>query len=511
MCKLCHDAGVGQAEGHLTYHPEADRIYEDYDASAHGSSINSYTYVTGSTTDVKGSCSKCHTHEGGKLYKDVQGGYDELVAELSTNPAVENATDIQCGTCHDPHDPDQLLKPASGGFSAEYRTCDPSNERVCRDCHNVHAADNSINNEWANSAHGGHILQTIDSVTGRSSVTQTEGGAWMYYDYKTYSGGACTRCHTSTGFKNLATSPSTYNPANNDFSYLTSNQKEMLYCWACHTDSAGGLRDPGAFVNVAPYSAPVDRISAVPDINGSNQCMSCHSGRLNGQFIKDYGTITGKNFSTFSSHYLADGGILYRTIGYEYASLDYSNVIGFAHDKIGTTNGTDGNDGPCVGCHMVNDDGHADHTWEPLEKDGSDQVTDIQTYSNVCSKCHSSKATLISALNTRDVQYKTALAALDAQLQGKGIYFCENYPYFKTAASCGGGFYTAWPNKDTLGAAFNYFVLDHIPAAYVHNREYTRKLIYDSIDFLDNGAMDKSVEATLGGSGDAYDYLNGTR
>jgi hypothetical protein len=247
----------------------------------------------------------------------------------------------------------------------------------------------------------------------------------------------------------------------------------------------------------------------VPDLKGSNICMCCHSGRLNGQYIKDYGTIAGQNFGTFNSHYLADAGIVFRTIGYEFASLDYTNVIGFAHDRIGTTGGTDGDNGPCVGCHMLTDDDHPNHKLEPVEKDGSGAVTDIKVYTKVCSRCHGDKATLISTLNTRDTGFNDALDRLKTQLAGKGIYYGTAHPYFYSDAGLTTA-YTAWPDKDTLGAAFNYNMFQHIPKAYVHNREYTRKLIYDSIDFLDDGLLNNSVLTTIG-AGDAYDYLNGTR
>ncbi|MEW6601593.1 MAG: hypothetical protein AB1499_11550, partial [Nitrospirota bacterium] len=261
---------------------------------------------------------------------------------------------------------------------------------------------------------------------------------------------------------------------------------------------------------VAPYSVPADRIAAVPDINGSNICVSCHSGRVSGDYLKglNFATqVSGKNFGSFNSHYIADGGIMYRTLGYEFTGLDYSNAVSYVHPTIGSTGGTEGDNGPCVGCHMRSDESHS---FEVVDGDLG-AVTDIKSYTNVCSRCHGNKAALIVALNDRDAEYNAALAALESQLNVKGIYYCSSYPYFKTAAACAGGFFTAWPDIDTLGAAFNYNLLKNAPAAYVHNIEYTRKLIYDSIDFLDGGGLDKSVETTLGGSGDAYDYLNGTR
>jgi hypothetical protein len=616
ICGNCHKEDSYHAEEN----PEGDGIYEAYQSSPHAGPVSEEAYADGSTTDAQAKCSKCHTDEGARLYKEISGGYDELEAAAYSTDPVADVNAVQCRTCHDAHDTSKLLKPAGEGTSAEYETCtachqneddsyhgtnnpefdaadttrtiydthfdndatnniegyiiDKSSDRACSDCHNPHDANNGLNDEWANSAHGGHILQTID-VTGKADVAEKP---WMEYNWKGSDRQACHRCHTATGFKNYADASATYDPVNNVFAAATGVQKEMLYCWGCHTNNVGGLRSPGSYVSpryiagtatvvngsatvsgtgttwnstntpvgslfqvsgdstinivktintttqitlnsvyagasasnvnysISTYIVPTGR-SVDPGTEGSTICVSCHSGRQTGEFIKNYPVaLTGKNFGSFNSHYLAAGAIMFRTIGYEYTGLDYSNDISFIHDTIGTTGGSDGDNGPCVGCHMKTDESHS---FEVVEGDLG-AVTDIRAYTNVCSGCHGNKATLISTLNTRDTQYNAALSALDAQLQGKGIYWCVNYPYFKSAAACGGGFYTAWPDKDTLGAAFNYNLLKNIPAAYVHNREYTRKLIYDSIDFLDNGALDTSVEATLV-SGDAYDYLNGTR
>lgn len=51
--------------------------------------------------------------------------------------------------------------------------------------------------------------------------------------------------------------------------------------------------------------------------------------------------------------------------------------------------------------------------------------------------------------------------------------------------------------KNFMGAAFNFNLLEHDPGAYVHNRTYTKRLIYDSIDWLDDASMNNSVGTTL--------------
>jgi len=51
--------------------------------------------------------------------------------------------------------------------------------------------------------------------------------------------------------------------------------------------------------------------------------------------------------------------------------------------------------------------------------------------------------------------------------------------------------------KNTMGAAFNFNLLEHDPGAYVHNRMYVKRLIYDSIDWADDGVLNYSVGAML--------------
>lgn len=51
--------------------------------------------------------------------------------------------------------------------------------------------------------------------------------------------------------------------------------------------------------------------------------------------------------------------------------------------------------------------------------------------------------------------------------------------------------------KNNMGAAFNLGMFGIERAAYVHNRHYAKKLIYDSIDWLDDNQLNYSVGTTL--------------
>ncbi len=55
--------------------------------------------------------------------------------------------------------------------------------------------------------------------------------------------------------------------------------------------------------------------------------------------------------------------------------------------------------------------------------------------------------------------------------------------------------------KNNMGAAYNLNLFEHDPGAYVHNRMYVKRLVYDSIDWVDDGQMNYSVGATLNAVG----------
>ena len=431
----------------------------------------------------------------------------------------------------------------------------------CFDCHGHEAKANTqtasgtkpstIYTDWAKSAHAGHLLeQKIAAATG-SGTTQvdnvmnaktddTTGIAWTHYNWDNSTGIArgagdqdrktCQRCHTATGAANYLSSPSTYDAANNDFSHLsgwvkynsrsnptyttqTSPQNELLYCWGCHSNSAKGtLRTPGAIT--ANYTG---NPYTYPDLAGSNVCMSCHVGQETGGSIKANTDADG-TLNFINAHYLAAGGTLFGTTGYEYADKSYANPSYFKHDTIGSSAaaGT-GSNGPCAGCHMTTPNSHK---FTNVTKTAG-VITALT--STACITCHDgSHGTALQAgsadaatfLATEEHHYHAALDALAAALASKGIHFYAAYPYFFNGAGGTGGSYTTWAApygvakwKDTMGAAFNYNLLHHDPGGYAHNRMYAKRLIFDAIDFIDNGVLNGTISVT----GDAATYLGTTR
>lgn len=621
VCGKCHNDSF--PDGHLPYHPAGDHINEDYMTSPHATSIDPVVSAAvaaeakAAGVDVEAVCSRCHTDEGFRKYYGMvpsTSTHDEIVTALGTLSPVENADNVQCRTCHDPHTADNgdyTRLPASTvaaqNQSSEFNTCTAchqlnkadgtvqtdayhtaneqiitdthaavpgdvrqnsgvsevpilyvkkADENACSVCHNVHTASTTINEDYRESGHGDLL-----------------GDPWIHYNWKDLNSGstatgrqACQRCHTSTGFKNYVSDPLNYNPANNNFSELIygtgtgtpvdNGQMQALYCWACHSNTQVGiLRNPGAVTpSLVKQSTPapanpykyVDMLNAnitFPDIAGSNVCMSCHTGRETGGNVWN-ATGSFTNGSFVNSHYLTAGANVFGLSGFEYnvinAALDYANPAEYKHDVIGLAGapGT-GDKGPCVECHMQTP---RPHIFKPVEEDEiTGDITAVT--STVCINCHGDMNA--AELNEEKELYHDAMAAFEKQMNLRNFYFSPNNPYIFKApynpaytetgactaniavrnwqtggnqptpgwsgtACCFSGATctspaaipatvpgTAGTGKQNMGAAFNYNMLEHDPGAFVHNNYYAKRLIYDSIDWLDNNALDDTTRATL--------------
>jgi len=426
------------------------------------------------------SCQDCHTNTTphsilptsavcGTCHFDSNGKVPGHVFDISSNP---------CLSCHDPHSTvgsASTIGPhynnmTGAGYPASYVT----SRSDCSDCHFDSPANVAIRKDWAGSGHA-----------------DTAAAAWTSSDFKTISG--CAQCHTTTGF--IAYSSGKVTSA---WGAASDKTKEVLSCKGCHSNiGTGALRSN---LPVAPYAGDSYRN---PDLGtASNLCAKCHSGTQSGRSIKAQ-AAAGANFANLpfiGSHSSAAVGILFKSIGYEFGARDYSNGWHFKHDRIGINHfkayGFDtGSDGPCAGCHMSSPN---QHTFSPLAKDESGAVSAI--ISSSCAGCHTGAAYLDAArVNARINKYALTLLALQKVLEGKGIYYAEAAPYFFKSANNAspGNAVTNWGTADTMGAAFNFSLLRHEPGAYAHNMVYAKRLIYDSIDCLDNGALDNSVAATL--------------
>jgi hypothetical protein len=397
-------------------------------------------------------------------------------------------------------------------------------DTACTDCHDPHTANmnGSVNRQWKASGHGDFTSE-----------------AWKHYQWTAANRQACQRCHTATGAMNFLNDPANYDETQNVFSWLddpaTDRRSEVLYCYACHTDYQGGLRNPGAltiaYSNGASYQ--------YPNSAGSNICLNCHTGRVSGDSIKN-STASFDNTGFLNSHYLAAGGVVFAAIGYHFeengTERDYSIPADDHHDKIGMGVQTgDANfdavrhnytSGPCVSCHFGSTDPnhldsltrHSDntlsHTLSPLTRYAEDDLA----LNPICVNCHTARGEGSNAAitwlgddetaatlqgTTHKARYQAALEALRVQLAQSGFHFGPSHPYFfqtadnTASANAVRNWGDATTGKPNMGAAFNYNLLIHDPGGVAHNRRYTRRLIYDAIDWLDDGVLNYSVNETL--------------
>ena len=374
-------------------------------------------------------------------------------------------------------------------------------ERSYRDCHNVHEASNDINDQWVNSGHAGEL--GLIKASANASIVQSildagvsfgTGGAFVIIDFKQSFMAACQRCHTSTGAMNYLDNPGS--PAANDFSHLTGEQRELIYCWACHSDNSGGLREPGPIVS--GYSdAPA---YTFPDVSGSNICLVCHIGRSSGLTIRnmsaDFSSVAFEN-----SHYLAAGGILFKDshLGYEFSGENYANIFYFEHDVIGVMETESiGEEGPCVGCHMT---AAQSHLFSPIEESTLVAGAVSAVTSPICAPCHDPNGGMSAArLSDERENYEAALQALDAVLRANSLFYAGNNPYiFDSPTGVAvidwyrNGSINEQDARSNMGAAFNLVLLRHEPGAYVHNSWYTKMIIFDAIDWLDDNNLDGTI------------------
>jgi hypothetical protein len=386
----------------------------------------------------------------------------------------------------------------------------------CRTCHNPHDTSTaiSISRQWAKSGHG-----------------RVQDNARVAYDFKTRGTYEpvnltfqlnCVRCHTTTGYigfvssgftvqkpfagpgypvvQNLPTTSST-NP-----NISPDRHKEVTGCNACHDNGQGSaynfaLRGVAPFVAYFNYSSPTKLGQTVkinnsplyfPDAGTSNICVPCHGGRATGRLI----TAAAAKFLNFSSiaklsaHLYVGAATLYKESGYEFDGRSYDNPANFAHDRIGQGNYMNtGTRGPCITCHMNSD---RSHSFLPVSLDDPTHRNITAITSRTCSHCHDGSSAI--AWTPQDLQNKkaglaAALAALNALLTRDGL------------TGTNWAAVPAFPGKkngaNNMGAAFNADLLKNDGGAFAHNDTYVKRLIYDSIDWLNNGVMDNDTETAI--------------
>lgn len=441
----------------------------------------------------------------------------------------------------------------STGKHANYVATNYKN--YCRKCHNPHdpTTAREMRQQWARSGHG-------DTVSGARTIIDFKVRGNSVPAKDTFSS-ICVRCHTSTGyisyvksgFSDVRALPDsdgvrgdTAASPNPRTTYLDTS-REATNCDVCHDDGRSGDGSaysyktravPQVFTYYNYSSTPLHQTVwdvkyqvTFPDLGVSNICVVCHSGREIGLIIK-IASARGMDFSNqsrISAHDRVAASTMYGQSGFHFYSsaLKYKTPVYFQHNKIGTAFSNPayagGSSGPCVGCHMKNNRSH--YYLPVVETDGV--ITAIPSDEQVCSRCHNSSNPhsapwTAATLGEKKEGLKAALAALQqlvlrpgqdpANALGTYKAATDSISYGKTqwTSAFGSGIVpgsgsplaagaadSVTAGAYTMGAAFNYEMLLGDPGAYAHNSLYVRRLIFDSIDWLYDGAMNQNTKTAL--------------
>lgn len=390
----------------------------------------------------------------------------------------------------------QVKNPCFDCHGHEYKT----NTRALAD---QPARGETIFTQWGRSGHAGKILTQkvaaaasaadrttaqVDAVM-KAGVTEASGAAWIHYDWDNSTGSAddrktCQMCHTSTGISNYLNSlknSTTYDPANNNFTHLsgwtnsnkTSPQNELLYCWGCHDNAGRGtLRQTGSATLTPTFLIGGQRVT-ISNVGNSAVCIVCHGGRGSASEA----ALTDTRSSRFNGHHAPTAGVMFAAqthIAFEYAGQNYINPA-FQHDKINAAT-----DGPCVSCHMSGEN----HTFAAVTEAGG-VVTAINNQA-LCNTCH---GVTPASLEEAKAGYGQASTILNNYVSNVAGF--PSYLGFAITSSNYNNL-TLVPDE-AYGAYQNGKLNTEEPCAFVHNPTYARRVIFDSIDWMDNGVLNGSI------------------
>lgn len=516
FCLSCHN-GWAEAIAYLGS-PHAAAAQGPSCQSCHnpGITLPHPGYSTTDTTANPGlfySCVTCH-YPGSQIVSSwPPTGFEFHTAYNFTNACTE---------CHDPHTTifnGTIPYPhfANSTTSAQYVNPNIS----CDNCH-VSAVDNSFNIysanfQWAQSGKGNPVSPAYMAFQFQSLGTS---GA----NPGTSTANDCVRCHTTTGYINYVSSSFTniapFGPA--------LGSREMIACSACHNPTpfdatfdrrSVGIHTGGPATNLQVYayygyssgaSGKEILTNVLANKGQSNLCIACHTGKVLGQNIQDIATVVGttgafwSNVSFICSHNMASAALLFEDassvfpMGYEYRAGSSVPVANFAHPAVG-----DAQLGPCISCHM--DGSVQKHLFTPISTATNGTISAITSTTCFTSNCHVSGSFTASFLQTQKSGYQAALAVAAAQLAARGIYYNASTPPYFFADQAFTTPTTNWNlningtnfGSNVMGAAFNLELLQSDGGAYTHNDWYTKRLLYDTIDFLDDGLENDSILTSI--------------
>ncbi len=513
-CMACHDSHGLAATAQST-------CYTCHAGGNHGWSVKAFeksTHFTGTYAKADGmdkeACLACHNAHSTEA---TFGAYSSLSPVAATG----------CQTCHTPGSPYGIYNADQSGTAPHFQTGTPdasgylptasyitAGGATCADCH-YH--NNSINAGWAEGGHG-----SVTAVPWKSDASHnwngqgTDGVNYQASPQKTN----CIRCHSAHGFAQYWDSGF----SNINKVYLDPVAKTLdkasapLVCNGCHTSFKGAVRPlPAGYTKVSSFYgystatiAPKKIAVSLQftDNKNSNLCLPCHSQRASGTEIKAlFAAGAFKQYSvgtTTYPHAAQPAAIVDGQGGYEFASAqgyqDRMRHIRIGNYGTGTGyNNTGITSGNCAGCHMTST---KTHNLEAVTADStSGQINGI--VSSTCAKCHPTAFTYQDIQAKKDA-FNAAVKTLGNLLVARGFtqdgvnVLAERKAFDMSLDKNGVKTKNNAIAEKNVGAWFNWYLFKTSDqAGYVHNPAYSRRLINDSIDWLDDNVMNDSAAATV--------------
>lgn len=461
------------------------------------------------------------------------------------NPGSETTSSwSSCNGCHNPHDVTTLLtvnrqwaQSGHGDTTAEAFNEDPflkANNGVCNRCH---------------SATGFRWYMTLGAQT---VITPARLGA--YSSAKEVI--SCNACHTDYSWRRLSSDPrvafqvystpyvrfpnvSKRIPGSN-FPSTASNIGDTQLCVPCHAGRTGARVGAAITLSPIPTALAPTVVNTAPFDSHYFPAAGVMYGKMGFiNFTSQAAVLPAVTATTGTTGF---GAISATTYGQSLiTSEDITGGVTSTHRRLGTAAivgdshapsffvpGRLDSNGPCVVCHMT-----AGHTL------AFDDTTFAQnTYNAVCINCHTSeRGTPLNAGNFMDLfvhenraQMFDALALATVLLEqnyGISINLTDDealetpqdvsFVFTATGRSAGitgitagsaittttwNAYLLANPSFTPLqvyklkGALYNVILNYKENTAFLHARSLTRRLIYDAVDFLDDGLMNQSAGAT---------------
>lgn len=438
---------------------------EEYDFKTAGSSRTADQALSDNTSNTFEVCVRCHTTTGYINY--VQSGFKNVQPFAGPGYAVKT-----------------MDAAVALNSSVDKSRISPDKSKELTNCNACHDSGNDSPYSFR--------LRKVNQVT-------------TYYNYSGKTAGAMKQAVRGYG----VTYP---------------DYKESNMCVACHSGRLVGnvikMADARG-LNIANAAA------LLPHFRGSAATMA---------------QVAAFNYYTSAAMYASD------IYSHKYVGIGVNPNVPFPIDGLkADSRGY----GPCIGCHMnsngtdtPSNSGSTSHTFMPVNRDAADLYTGdanaksiSKIVSKACSNCHSgAHAWTPASLQQWKDEYKAGVNAflevayyalnksgaptnrrfLDSEGR-PGFRSITNWSatstdlqdWLKTGASntmAGSGFVDPVTKSSiagvrkaayTMGAVFNYFVLYYDPGAYAHNNAYVKRMIYDSIDWLDDGVLNSSVSSTF--------------